>query len=172
MPFEVTFQNFSSWPQTRIIPDASPNQSGVMTPSQVANLAAALIDILALESTDGQRPVPLVDGAVTDDVVPQDIALVGSDNTARVADFGLTVLAWSDDGADALVVKQGVSYLGDGTGVFTLISASTAVRRETGGAAGWTVTPGVDGSLPSVELVGEAARVINWMVFVDNWSAP
>lgn len=172
MPFEVTFQNFSSWPQTRIIPDASPNQSGVMTPSQVANLSAALADILALQSTDGQRPVPLVDGAVTDDVVAQNIALVDTGNTARIATFGLTVLAWADDGADVLSVQQDVTYKGDGSGVFTLIAASTAIRLASGGAAGWTVTPGVDGDLPSVEVVGEAARTINWMVFVDNWSAP
>jgi hypothetical protein len=39
MPFEVTFQNFNSWPQTRIIPDATLNQAGVMTPAQVAALA-------------------------------------------------------------------------------------------------------------------------------------
>ena len=172
MPFIITFQNFNSWPQSKIIPDATINQAGVMTPAQAISLASALVDILVLQSTGGQRPVPLVDGAVTDDVVPVDIALLDANNTARVACFGLTVLAWSDDGADTLSVQQDVTYKGDGSGVFTLVAASTAIRLASGGAAGWTVTPGVDASLPSVEVVGEAARVINWMVFVDNWSAP
>ena len=39
MPFEVAFQNFHSWPQSVIIPDATPKNYGVMTPTQAAKLA-------------------------------------------------------------------------------------------------------------------------------------
>lgn len=43
MPFIVSFQNFSSWPQSCRIPDATPRNDGVMTAAQAAQLKA-LVD--------------------------------------------------------------------------------------------------------------------------------
>ena len=57
MPFEVAFQNFNSWPQSVIIPDATPTNDGVMTKAQAKKLAGASsgppIFEIEIDNTDG-----------------------------------------------------------------------------------------------------------------------
>jgi hypothetical protein len=172
MPLTIRLTDLST-PQAWILPDASASSDGIMTALQVAQLTLALNDIIQLQSNDGQRPVPFADGVQTVDDTTTNMALLSTtDNPARVFRASVTVVAWSEDGLDTYSVQSIATFQGDGAGLFALVAVVDGTPQATGGAVAWTMDLVVVDGMPVAQVTGNAVRAINWMIFVDNWSAP
>jgi|SRR5882672_102977 len=117
MPFVVTFQNFNSWPQSRIIPDATPFNDGVMTKEQAAKLDSLTPSAGGYDTVENEG-TPLAQ--------------------QRTLNFdGLSIVASDDPGNSrtdvALPAAVDVVFGADGTpGAVMIIAASLGANVPTG----------------------------------------